>query len=819
MAAPTSNRLEPADARRGAATDGRCDFCAEPLAGRPAVQRPVRGVARNYCCLGCAFIAEQLAALALAPDGPGAAGAPAPAAGGGRSAASARIAIGGMVCSACAVLLEHRLRSTAGVRSAHVDFVAQRAQVVYDPGRTDRATLERTVLRSGYRVPAGDDPRAAKRASRIELLRVLLAWLAMMQVMMLAAPGYLAAPGQIAPGIEQMLRIAECVLSAPVVLFCAAPFWRAAFSQLRVHRIGMDVPVAVGLAAAAAASAWSTATQRGAVYFDSLTMFVALLLAVRWWQLRAMAHATAQVDAAARQTRMTANRLRAHSSGAAYDTIPAEQLRAGDRIAIPAGEAVPADARIVAGSTNVSQAWLTGESAALPKVEGDMLLAGSLNVGQPVVATVVRAGDASSLAVLQQLIVEAAGRRPPAAPFAGRVAAGFALGVLALAGSTLAAWLLIDPARAAGAAIAVLVVTCPCALSLAAPLAAAIAQARLARNGVLLLRTAALESLAGVDIVAFDKTGTLTEHCPQLVRLEVLGGMGADDCLAIAAAVEAHSQHPFALALAAQARARDVPRPPAICIAENAGVGIEGIVAGQRFRLGRAGYALALARDPLAGAAALAALRARPHAVDGSQVVLAGADGALALLVFGETPRADAPGLLQSLARAGKRVLVVSGDQAPAVARLARRLEQSSGAALECLADQSPEGKRAVLEALQRQGHRVAMIGDGMNDAPVLAQADASIALASGSRLAQVRADVVIPGSELAQVQRVFDLARRTRAIIRENLLWALAYNLVMVPLAALGLLAPWIAAAGMAASAALVLANSLRLRGVAAGA
>jgi Cu2+-exporting ATPase len=821
MAAPTSNRTEPAGTRPDVPAAGHCDFCGELLADRQIVQRPVGGVTRQYCCLGCAFIAEQLATVLPADRTAGGHAADAPQHGAGAglttaltAAASTRIDIGGMVCVACALLLEHRLRSAAGVRSAHVDFVAQRAQVVYDPGRTDRAALVRTILRTGYRVPRADDPRANQRAARIELLRVLLAWLAMMQVMMLAAPSYLAAPGQIAPGIEQMLRIAQCILSAPVVLFCAAPFWRAALSQLRVRRIGMDVPVALGLAAAATASVWATLARHGAVYFDSVTMFVALLLAVRWWQLRAMARATAQVDAAARQCRLYANRLRPNSTGAAFDSIPAEQLREGDRIVVPAGEAIPADARIAEGTTSVSQAWLTGESAALAKVEGEMVLAGSLNVGQPFVAVVVRAGDGTSLAVLQQLIVDAAGRRPPVARFAGRIASGFAAAVLALAGLTFALWMLIDPSRAVGAAICVLVVTCPCALSLAAPLAAAIAQARLARSGILLLRTAALESLAGVDTVAFDKTGTLTEHCPRLLRLDVLGKLGQVDCLAIAAAIEAHSHHPFALALNAAARAQNLVRLPAICIAESAGVGIEGIVAGQRFRLGRAGYALALTRDPVAGAAALATLRLDRRAAEGSQVVLAGVDGPLALFAFGETLRADAPELLRALALSGKRLLVLSGDQAPAVERLARHLRAAAGESLDFFADRSPEGKRAVLDALQRQGHRVAMVGDGMNDAPVIAQADASIALASGSRLAQVQADVIIPGTQLAHVHRVFQLAQRTHAVTRQNLLWALAYNLVMVPLAALGLLAPWIAAGGMALSAALVLANSLRLHG-----
>jgi Cu2+-exporting ATPase len=576
------------------------------------------------------------------------------------------------------------------------------------------------------------------------------------------------------------------------------------------------------------------------VYFDSVTMFVALLLSVRWWQIRAMASATAQVDAAARQSRFTANRLRRNSTGADYDTIAAEALRAGDLILVPTGEVVTADATITQGATSVSQAWLTGESTPLAKSEGDMVLAGSLNVGQPIVATVVRAGDATSLAVLQQLIVAASARRPQGVTLASRIAGRFSLAVLALAGLTLALWLLIDPARAAAAAIAVLVVTCPCALSLAAPLATAMAQARLARSGILVLRASALESLARVDTVALDKTGTLTEHDPRLERLEVMSRMPPDDCLAIAASIDAHSHHPFAQALNAAAHASGIATVAAICIAEHAGDGIEGVVAGQRFRLGRPGYALGLVSDPAVGGAALATLRNAACGVAGSQVVLAGSNGPLAVFTFSESLRRDAVELLDALERDGRRVLILSGDQASAVGRVARELRDATtektavttavttagpkdepsarppAESIEWHAEQSPEGKRAIIETLQRQGHRVAMVGDGMNDAPVIAQADASIALASGSRLAQVRADVIIPDSRLIHVQRVFALSQRTAAIMRQNLWWALAYNIVMVPLAALGLLAPWIAAGGMAMSAALVLVNSLRLRGAA---
>jgi len=818
---PESPLQAPA-AEPGAASSTACDYCGEPVSEHRRVERSARAgsaaLTGVYCCLGCAFIAEQLAEL---PETP-ADRAPRIAADASLPPRCTEFDVRGLTCTACAQLVEHRLRRTAGVASASVDFIAQRARVVHDPRRISATELARCIEDTGYRVVAPGDRAGARRLERIELLRVLLAWLGMMQVMMLAMPAYLARPGEIAPGIEQLLRIAQLVLAVPVAVFCAAPFWRAARSQLRVGRIAMDVPVALGLAAALGASCVATLGGRGAVYFDSVTMFVALLLAVRWWQLRALARSTAQVDAAMRHGRQAAFRLRHDMARGGHDEVAAEELVAGDRVLVPAGEAIPADGRIVEGATSVSQAWLTGESAALERTEGDMVLAGSLNLGRSIVVAVTRAGDATSLAALQRMVIESAGLRPAPNELAQRVAARFALAVCALALLTALAWLLVDPAGAARATIAVLVVTCPCALALAAPLAAAVAQARLAAQGVLLTRPAALEALARADAVAFDKTGTLTEARPVLLSLEPLGRHDRDLCLEIAAGLEAHSRHPYALALHETVRLQALEPVGAVRVAEVPGMGLEGIVAGQRYRLGRPEFALALTPDPAAGATALAQLRLRlgPGGRASSQALLCGEDGPTALLCFGETLRRDAAALLRALHADGRDLLIVSGDGEAAVARVARELAGGTALPLTCHAERSPAGKRELLAQCQRAGRRVAMVGDGINDAPVLAQADASIALASGSRLAQVRADAIVLGAQLGAVQALFAVARRATRIARQNLAWALGYNALMVPLAACGLLAPWVAAAGMAASSAFVLFNSLRLRsGRAAGA
>ncbi|HEX7155907.1 MAG TPA: cation-translocating P-type ATPase [Burkholderiaceae bacterium] len=791
---------------------GVCDHCGDSLAGLRVVERALGGQSMSYCCLGCAFIAEQVFIADAEAPRPAQQAASRPRAAPGTPPAWAQLEVGGMVCAACALLIEQRLRRTDGVQSAHVDFVARRALLVYEPERTDLTALRRVIERTGYRVDAGT-PAQQRRRARVELLRVMVAWLAMMQVMMLAVPGYLARAGEIQPGIEQLLRLGQLVLTVPVLLFSAAPLLRAAASQLRMAAIGMDVPVALGLGGATLASVWATVAGRGPVYFDSVTMFVALLLSVRVWQQHALGRAAGHVDAAARQTRLTAHRLRAHPHSTAFDEVDAESLTPGDLVAVPAGAAVPADGRIVEGATTLSQAWLTGESAAIEKIDGDVVLAGSLNLDQPVVVEVTRAGDATSLAALRRLVVDAASRRPRVVELANRVAARFVAAVLSLAALTVVAWLLTDPAQAWPSAIAVLVVTCPCALSLAAPLAIALAQSTLARHGVLVARAAALETLARADMVAFDKTGTLTESAPVLLGITSLRGTDEGACLAIAASLEARSTHPFARALDAAARAAAVGLAPVTSLTELPGTGVEASIEGRRYRLGKADYALALMHDPGAGSAALSVLARRPEAPGSSAIVLADERGPLALLAFGERVREDARELIGALAARGATVAVVSGDQRAPVERVARELAAPGAAAPDTYANLTPAGKRALLAQWQGRGRTVAMIGDGINDAPVIAQADVSIALASGSDLAQARADFIVLDPRLRSVRVAFEVSRRSMRVIRQNLAWAVGYNLVMMPLAALGIISPAVAAAGMAASSVFVLANSWRLR------
>jgi Cu2+-exporting ATPase len=575
----------------------------------------------------------------------------------------------------------------------------------------------------------------------------------------------------------------------------------------------MDVPVALGIAAAFAGSAAATWRGTGAVYFDSITMFVAFVLGARWLQARALRRAAEHIDAMERRTALTAQRLRAYPASNAADAVPADELKIGDRVLVAPGETVPADGVVVRGASTLSQAWLTGESTPFEKSVGAAVLAGSVNLDQPLVVEVARAGTSTSLAALRRLVDEAGRERPRVVEVANRVALVFLWLVIGLTALTAGVWLVIDPALALPNAIALLVATCPCALSLAAPAALTAAQSALARRGVLTARAAALQPAAAVDVVATDKTGTLTTGLPAVVRIAQLRDAPLKEIIAIAAGLEALSTHPYARAVAAHAAAAGI-EPLTIGDARVDGsAGVEGTVRGKRYRLGRPDYVQALAATGVATRWSRLPDLLDPQSNTGAGVaVLADTDGPVAVYLFAETLKDDAPAFTERVRARGADLILLSGDRRDAVERVARALHIEQG-----FANQTPDSKRQLIADMQRNGRVVAMIGDGMNDAPVLAQADVSIALADGSTLAQARADFVVASSRLADAASVFEVARRALRIVRQNLAWALLYNAVVIPLAAFGYLTPAIAAAGMAASSLLVVGNALRARHVGA--
>jgi Cu2+-exporting ATPase len=796
--------------------EGVCDHCGDSLAGLKVVQRQVGAQMRLYCCNGCAFIAEQLfLAQAGARDREALSAAIAPGADAGTIQAptaptvQTRVEVRGMVCAACGLLIEHQLRRLPGVVQAHVDFTTQRAFVAFDDKLVSRDELLHEIRRAGYET--GGALRDDRRSARVDLLRVLIAWLMMMQVTMLAVPLYFAAPGDVAPDIEQLMRIASLILTLPVVLFSAQPLYRAAWSQLRVGSIGMDVPVVLGIGAAFVTSTVATLTAGGPVYFDSVTMFVALVLGTRWLLARGLSAAREHIESAHRQSTLGARRLVAFPSSLATEAIGADKLRVGDRVLVPPGETVPADGVVVHGRSSCSQAWLTGESTPIEKSAGAPVLAGSVNLDQPMVIEVTRRGEATSLAALQRLVDEAGRERPRVVELANRIAVYFLWAVLAITALTVVGWWIVDPAQALPNAIAVLVATCPCALSLAAPAVFSAAQSALAQRRVLLARTAALETLAEVDVFACDKTGTMTSGDPALLKQLLLRADDPERMLAIAAAMETMSTHPYSRALLHAAQSLSVPLPTLSEGRVEAAAGIEASFGQQHYRLGKIDFALP---EKLSShRAGVAAIVASEGLAASSFIVLADDAGALSVFAFGERLRDDAPALVDAAADRGIEVVLLSGDRREPVQSVAKSLGIERA-----LAHQTPDSKRSWVAGQQSAGHRVAMLGDGLNDAPVIAQADVSIALAGGSMLAQTRADFIVLNSRLVDVEYTLAAAHRARRIVRQNLAWAFVYNVVVIPLAAFGFVSPAIAAAGMAVSSLAVVANALRARDVNTG-
>ncbi len=727
----------------------------------------------------------------------------------GQRTAESHFALTGLYCAACADVIEHALRAEPGVVGASVNYATRRASVRWQEALTKPSQLVAAVARVGYAAaPDLAEPARAlrRRAERDALWRLFVAAFCMMQVMMYAAPAYVAEPGTLAPDLLRLLQWAAWLLSLPVVLFSAAPIFREAGQGLRQGQVRMDLPVAIGIAVTFVASSVATfAPEAGfghEVYFDSLTMFVCFLLAGRTLAMRAQNRVAASLEAALSRQPQAVRRLEADGS---VTLVALRALRVGDRVRVLVGEAFPADGCVVEGQTRADEALLTGESRSVPKQSGDEAIAGSLNLGAPVTLRVERLGADTRYEAVVALMRSALTQRPALVRAADRVAVPFLWGVLLLAAAAGGVWSFIDPARALWVMVSVLIVTCPCALSLAAPSALLAAAGALARRGVLVQRLDALETLAGLQCLFFDKTGTLTEDRLELRSVHVLpearyAGIDADALLAQAGALAAFSSHPLSRALADHAaRHSDGAAPLRWSDAsEQAGCGLQALASdGRTARLGARAWVDA--SQPMLPAAL------------GAQVWFGDARGALACFEFDEALRPDAAATLEALRDAGLELALLSGDAPARVQRVAQRL----GVA-DAQGDATPELKLARLAAAQRAGQRVGMVGDGLNDAPVIARADVSFAMGEGAAITRSKADFILMSGRLSDVLFARRIARRAMRVVRQSLAWALAYNLVCVPLALFGLFPPWAAGLGMATSSLVVVFNALRVSRVA---
>lgn len=713
----------------------------------------------------------------------------------------------GMHCAACAITLEDALRAVPGVRSVQISGASHRGQVVWSPECTRPSQWMRSVERHGYKaLPANDAHAHAQR--REEARRMVWRWavaaMCMMQVMMYATPTYLTQPGDISDEAMHLLRWASWVLSLPVMLFSCAPFLRNAWRDLRERQISMDLPVALGMVVTFVVSTLGTFEPQGPfgaeVFFDSFTMFVFFLLTGRWLELRMRDRTAGALEAVLNRLPDSVRKRQADGSWA---LVSIRRLQVGDVIEVLPGEAFAGDGLVLSGQTQVDEALLTGESRPLARRAGDRVIAGSHNLSGTLQVQIEQVGAATRYAQIVSLMESASVSKPAMAQLVDRWAKPFLVAVMLASLASAVYWWPSDPAHAVMVTVAVLIVTCPCALSLATPAAMLATAGALARSGVLVRRLSALQNLAHIDTVIFDKTGTLTRDAFEVVRIHTREGVSAALALDWAASLARHSLHPVSRALWSEARRRadatgrlaELEAMTAQEVSERAGQGVHGVLTLQ----GQSAQTLRL------GSAAFCAAPALPgHHL---QVSLADASGWLASFELAEEVRPEAARVVRQLASLGLSIQVLSGDAQTAVSQVAQTvgIDSAHGGC-------SPQHKLQALQALQAQGHKVAMVGDGLNDGPVLAGADVSFALGQAVPLAQSKSDFVLMGGQLDVLVSTVLRSRQTMRIVRQNLWWSAAYNAACVPLALMGWLPAWAAGLGMALSSLLVVLNALRL-------
>jgi Cu2+-exporting ATPase len=713
---------------------------------------------------------------------------------------SAVLLIDGLTCAACSWLIGRSLQQIDGVLHASVNTATGRARVVWDGRTVAFSRLLRLISDLGYRphIATLDSGHERARAERRAILKRLAAsGLGMMQVMMFAVAMYAGDMQGMDQTIRAYLRVVSMLVATPVMLYGGWPFFVGAYNAWRMRSITMDVPVTLGLALAYGASVFNTWRHAGDVYFDSVTMFIFFLTVARFVEMTARHQSTSVTDSLSRMLPATAHRVNrgpgAEGGEESVSDVLVAELRIGDRLWVRAGEIVPADGDVIHGHTDIDESMLTGEPLPVARGPGERLAAGTLNVAAPVQMRVAATGTSTVLAGIVALLSRAQAERPRIARAADRMSSRFLARVLCGAAVVCVAWLIIDPSRAFAATLAVLVVACPCAFSLATLVAVAAANAALARRGVLVSHKDAIEGLAKVTRVVFDKTGTLTQGALTVTGCTPAGALPEKDCLGIAAALEAASEHPIARAFGRRQRAAH----PASEVQVVPGAGLQGTVDGTRYRIGTPAFVLSL----LPGAVT----DGRGH--DDGAIVLGTGGAELARFSVGDRPRPESARAVAALRGLGLGVEILSGDARCAVEHVAQHCGISSFAAR-----QSPGDKLQRVQALTAQGEFVAVVGDGMNDAPVLGGAGVSVAMGRGSALTLATADLILVGDSLAALPAAIALARRAKAIMRQNLLWAAGYNLTAMPLAALGWIPPWLAAIGMSLSSIVVVLNSLRL-------
>lgn len=789
-----------------------CFHCGEPVPANSGYSLEIKGIVRPMCCPGCQAVAETIMECGLASyydhrTAPGTKGDLVPE----ELAAlthydlaevqqefvtdngtlrEIQLTVEGLTCAACAWLIERHLMTLGGLRYINVNTTTHRARIKWDPGQLSLSDILKGFAQIGYRAyPFQTHQQEALYAKEVRsyMFRLALAGLGSMQVMMCAVALYMDLFISVEDEFMVYFKWISLLLSTPIMIYSAQPFYVGAWRSLKQGHLSMDVSVSLALIGAFIASMWATVFNTGEVYYDSITMFVFFLLLGRFLELRARRKASESSSNLARLVPIMATRI----DDEGEHEVAAKTLQVGDRVRVLAGATLPADGIIVEGQASLNESMLTGEQLPLLKQPGDQVYAGTINTDAPLQIRVSHRIEESRIAQIMRLQGHALDDKPAIAQMADQLSRHFILVLLIIAAAVWTFWHFHQPDQAFWVTLAVLVATCPCALSLATPTALTSATANLTRNGILLRRGHVLDVLTKANRIVMDKTGTLTTGEISLTGTTTLAEMDETQCLAIARAMEAQSEHPIARAfrlptdsISVLSSAREIT--PVI------GHGITALVDGVRYRIGSARW---LGLDP-------AQERGR-----GLAIYLADEQQVLARFNLEDTLRPDAKALIAAFKAAGLQTTVLTGDSSLQADEIARKLGVD-----ELVKGVSPDGKLAYLKAREAQGDISIMVGDGINDAPVLAGAHASFAMAGGTDLAKNSADAILLADDLSRLLEARVLAMRTRKIIIENFAWSIGYNLLVLPLAACGWLPPYLAAAGMSLSSLIVVTNSMRL-------